>query len=67
MPDFVLALCERFGIGGRLTRSNRCVHEALQRVPITFASREIHSQSFSGACKIISQIPAMTLGLFQKQ
>jgi hypothetical protein len=50
-----------------MTRSNRCVHKALQHTPITFLSREIHSLSFSRPGKIILQIPAMPLGLFQKQ
>jgi len=61
-----LALFVRSVPDNRATRSNRCVHEALQRTPITFLSREIHSHSFSCAGKIILQIPAMMLSLFQK-
>jgi hypothetical protein len=55
---------ERIAFGTRPTRSNRCVHEALQRTLITFLSREIHSRSFRRPGKIILQIPAMPLGLF---
>jgi hypothetical protein len=43
------------------------MHRGLQRAPITSPSREIHSLSLSSPGKIILQIPAMSLGLFQKQ
>jgi hypothetical protein len=39
-------------------------HDALRRAPITFASREIHSETFQRWRTIASQIPAMALGLF---
>jgi len=39
-------------------------HIALRRAPITFVSREIHSETFQRWRTIASQIPAMALGLF---
>jgi hypothetical protein len=63
---WVLALYARIVFDSRVTRSNRYVHKALRCTLITFESREIHSPSFSRPGKIILQIPAMPLGLFQK-
>jgi hypothetical protein len=57
----------RILVDSRVRRNNRCMHRGLQRAPITFPSREIHSLSLSSPGKIILQIPAMSLGLFQKQ
>jgi hypothetical protein len=64
--DSIFALCGRMMFDGRTTRSNRYVHKALRSTLITFLSRGIHSLSFSRPGKIILQIPAMPLGLFQK-
>jgi len=60
----VFASSERTVLGIPVAGSNRYVHEPLQRAPITFLSREIHSRSFTRPGKIILQIPAMMLGLF---
>jgi hypothetical protein len=64
--ESVFALNGRLAFDSRVTRSNRCVHKALRRALITFLSREIHSLTSCCPGKIILQIPAMPLGLFQK-
>jgi hypothetical protein len=42
-------------------------HEALHGAPITFVSREIHSETFRSSPTIVAQIPAMTLDLFEQE
>lgn len=64
--DSMFALRERMLFDVRVTRSNPCVHRALRDTRITFLSQEIHSLSFGCPGKIILQIPAMPLGLLQK-